>query len=54
MKRNSYDYDAQMKAKATATKATEADYVRAMKTYKLFAYAAGAVITAVYAISLFF
>ncbi len=54
MKRNLYDYDAHMKAKAATSSATEADYARAMKMYKLFAYATSALLTAVYVLSQLF
>ena len=56
MKRNFYDHDTHMKAKMTtnATRASEADYARAMKIYKLFAYVSGTILTAAYAISQLF
>ena len=50
MKRSSYDHDAHMKAKMT-TRASEADYARAMKTYKIFAHVSGIILTAAYVIA---
>ena len=49
MKRNSYNHDAHMQAKV-ATQASEADYERAMKMYKQFAYASALIVTAAYAL----
>ena len=49
MKRNSYNHNAHMKAKV-ATQASEADYERAMKMYKQFAYVSGLVLTVAYAL----
>ena len=49
MKRNSYNHNAHMKAKV-ATQASEADYERAMKMYKQFAYVSGLILTVAYAL----
>lgn len=47
MKRSSYNHDAHMMAKLSS-RTTEADYARAMKTYKLFATASGVILTVAY------
>ncbi|MBR1657940.1 MAG: hypothetical protein IJ697_05690 [Synergistaceae bacterium] len=50
MKNNSYDHASYMQKKMLSYSAN-ADYSKAMKVYKLFAYVSGAAITAVYFVS---